>query len=200
MFFTKGHPGPFKMSFTERIKRKYNKKTGDTITRKLTKSELLIKLNKHSQMDIRRFYSYIELEELEKTSKIPTEVKEVEIIPGWMNSYKGMLQVLYERCMINIDKLSSYSDKGLTINKNIDGNVKDKYQEYILQDNMKSCTDFSQEKSSMQVLFDKLSTLHENKISLLTSPKYHCEISGLGIEYAWGLSKTSFRRMPLTKK
>jgi hypothetical protein len=33
--------------------------------------------------------------------------------------------------------------------------------------------------------------------SLMFTPKYHCEMAGEGIEYAWGLIKRKFRALPL---
>ena len=38
------------------------------------------------------------------------------------------------------------------------------------------------------------------QIHLLTSPKYHCELAGEGIEYSWGLSKKKYRNIPLEEK
>ena len=56
------------------------------------------------------------------------------------------------------------------------------------------------EKSAMAHLFDQLSTKGECKMILLVSPKYHCEIAGEGIEYAWGLFKRWYRSISLENK
>jgi hypothetical protein len=32
------------------------------------------------------------------------------------------------------------------------------------------------------------------------TPKYHCEIAGVGIEYAWAASKSHYRRIPFEEK
>jgi hypothetical protein len=37
-------------------------------------------------------------------------------------------------------------------------------------------------------------------ISILFTPKYHCELAGEGIEYCWGATKQIFRKLPLKKK
>ncbi len=46
----------------------------------------------------------------------------------------------------------------------------------------------------MQKLVEDLSSLHNRQIELLITPKYHCELAGEGIEYAWGLFKKYFRQ------
>ena len=37
-------------------------------------------------------------------------------------------------------------------------------------------------------------------VELERSPKYHPEIAGEGIEYAWALTKMNYRRMTITEK
>ena len=52
----------------------------------------------------------------------------------------------------------------------------------------------------MEVLLSELSRKGELDIQLLTSPKYHCELAGEGVEYAWGLSKRFYRSIEIGKK
>ena len=52
----------------------------------------------------------------------------------------------------------------------------------------------------MEELLDELSTLQDQKVVLHTSPKYHCEIAGEGIELCWGLMKKIYRSIPLEDK
>ena len=66
------------------------------------------------------------------------------------------------------------------------GEIKQEYKRYVLRTLMSSCKDFVEEKSAMEVLLEKLSSKGPNQVSLLVSPKYHDEIAGEGIEYAWG--------------
>ena len=35
---------------------------------------------------------------------------------------------------------------------------------------------------------------------MLTSPKYHCEVAGEGIEFVWGMMKRRFRSIPFKEK
>ena len=65
---------------------------------------------------------------------------------------------------------------------------------------MKNCTDIKEQRSAMEELLDELSTLQDQKLVLLTSPKYHCKIAGEGIELCWGLMKKIYRSIPLEDK
>ena len=38
------------------------------------------------------------------------------------------------------------------------------------------------------------------KVELLTSPKYHCELAGEGVEYTWGMMKKYYRSLLLEMK
>ena len=37
-------------------------------------------------------------------------------------------------------------------------------------------------------------------MQLLTSPKYHCELAGEGVEYCWGLAKRFYRSVGIEEK
>ena len=81
-----------------------------------------------------------------------------------------------------------------------DGNVKSEFQHYVLNDLMKNCEDFMNQKNAMEELCDKLSAIGEPSIKILTSPKYHCEIAGEGIELNWGYMKKGYCNIPLEEK
>ena len=40
----------------------------------------------------------------------------------------------------------------------------------------------------------------DSEIRLLTSPKYHCELAGEGVEYVWGLAKRFYRSVEIGEK
>lgn len=46
-------------------------------------------------------------------------------------------------------------------------------------------------------MFDSLSTIGEQSIKILTSPKYYLAISGEGIELNLGYMKKGYRNIPL---
>ena len=54
----------------------------------------------------------------------------------------------------------------------------------------------------MEVLLQDLSSKSHNnqKIELLVSPKYHCELAGEGVEYVWAVMKKYYRCKPLEEK
>ena len=52
----------------------------------------------------------------------------------------------------------------------------------------------------MEVLFEELSSKSHCNIHLLTSPKYHCELAGEGVEYVWGLFKRHYRSIAFEEK
>ena len=64
---------------------------------------------------------------------------------------------------------------------------------------LSECIDFKSEKSDLEHLASELSN-NTNKSSILFTPKFHCELAGEGIEYAWGAAKRIYRRQPLSAK
>ena len=65
---------------------------------------------------------------------------------------------------------------------------------------MAKCDDFKNQKNAMEELCDTLSAAGEQSITILTSPKYHCEIAGEGIELNWGFMKKGYRNIPFEEK
>ena len=67
---------------------------------------------------------------------------------------------------------------------------------------MGQCTDFTNETTAMQNILREISapTPKSPTISMLITPKYHCEIAGEGIEYNWGIAKIFYRNIPLVEK
>ena len=53
---------------------------------------------------------------------------------------------------------------------------------------LKNCSDFKNEQTQLQYILTLLG------VDLRLTPKYHPEIAGIGIEYAWGYAKLRFRR------
>jgi hypothetical protein len=51
----------------------------------------------------------------------------------------------------------------------------------------------------MEELASQLST-DTSTVTIIYTPKYHCEIACEGIEYSWGLSKKYYRNLPLVRK
>ena len=110
------------------------------------------------------------------------------------------MQVLYERGFIDKGKLNEYSKNGKKRHKDNDGNIMDKYKQYVLTHLMQNCDDFKNQKNAVEELCEELSHIGDPSITILTSPKYHCEIAGEGIELNWGYSKKCYRNIPYHEK
>ena len=98
-----------------------------------------------------------------------------------------MLQILWERGWINVNKLNEYKlvvqdDAGFVV------------PEYSVSVLMGRCTDFANEKSQLEFVCESLG------MEALITTKYHAEYAGEGIEYSWGASKAVYRRYPLASK
>ena len=55
-------------------------------------------------------------------------------------------------------------------------------------------------KKDLEVLCDEISADLPFTVSILFTPKFHCELAGEGIEYAWGAAKRMYRRQPIQMK
>ena len=108
--------------------------------------------------------------------------------------------MLYERGFIDVDHLNEYSKNGKKEHIGDDGNILDNCKKYVLTDIMAECDDFKNQKNAMEELCENLSNIAEQSIHILTSPKYHCEIAGEGIELNWGYLKKCYRNIPLQSK
>lgn len=59
---------------------------------------------------------------------------------------------------------------------------------------MLTCLDFAKESTALESVGIELG------VKVIITPKFHAEIAGEGIEYAWGISKGVYRRKPLAEK
>ena len=123
-----------------------------------------------------------------EASGVATTYEEETVVEGWLGKPKGLKQVLWERGLIDAEKLSSYSKDGP---KDEEGHRDTTYSFAVL---MESCLDFLQERTSLQKLGEALGVMIEH------TPKYHAEMAGEGVEYDWGCGKQRYRRQPLAQK
>ena len=116
---------------------------------------------------------------------------------SWCNGPKGLQQILLERGIIDISEVldGKYSLKGKKLPPTFPGEHEPNFDlSTSLLHLMAECSDFKAEKSILQYIGDEYS------VKVIFSPKYHCELAGEGIEYAWGFAKCLYRRIPLIKK
>ena len=111
--FPKSYKGPFYLKHPS--KNKYSKETGKFVKETKTKSELLEELNQKHNISTQKYLSLEDVQTLCKQNKVNLIRTRKEKIPGWCGSPKGLLQVLFERGIINqrhaSRKLSSLSNK-----------------------------------------------------------------------------------------
>jgi len=200
MVFLVDDDGPFYLSAAEKCRYKFDRLTGKSKMREKSKKRLIEELKIQKKICVRRYYKRDEINEIATVNGIRLTYEEPEIVKGWVGRPKGMLQVLWERGWIDCSKLEEYSANGKKNKKDESGKVRPEFQQYVLRTLMKSCLDFSEEQSAMEVLLSELSRRGELDVQLLTSPKYHCELAGEGVEYCWGLSKRFYRSLSLEKK
>jgi len=205
MMFLDMDDGPFYLSNAEQQAQKNAYMTGRKKPRKRRKAELIQMLNEKNISTLGTYKSAQEIQRLAIENGIELEEEIDETTQGWLNQPKGLLQVLWERGWINPDvPLSDYikdkreswlDDKGQLLPA-----FKDDFQKFSLTYLLSECPDFKHEKSALEQLATDLSSLGELRIEILLSPKYHCELAGEGIEYAWGLSKKIYRKIPYAEK
>jgi hypothetical protein len=188
MIFEEGDIGPFWMTEQQRIESKYDIGTGVKKKRELTIAELREKL---LQVGYTASGRKKDLQQAAQARGIHTFEEIDQVKEGWLNKPKGLLQVCWERGLINPSIPNV--DKAYTINgrKNSLG----------IQDNslslkylLGSCLDFEEEETMLQSMGRSLGVLIDR------TPKCHPELAGEGIEYSWGCAKNFYRRLPLDEK
>jgi len=172
--------GPWWMNEIEKRKRRRDRKVHDeTIERIKTKQELLSELlASHGnilQSNDPSKWTLTDLQKVCKKTKPPINLThtQTKVSKGWQGKPKGLLQVLWERGFIDSSKLSEYKLHAFDVDKKI-------IPKYSLLSLMSSCTDFKEEVSQLEHIANKLG------VTVLTTTKFHAEIAGEGIEYAWG--------------
>ena len=219
MVYTDADPGPFAykgvpLTEEQRQRMKFDHPTNQTKKHKLSKKELIGELIRHdiqqgAQHGDRALQAYHsksldQLQAISTARQLPTEVDRVVMEQGWLGQPKGLFQVLGERGFIDTTKLQEYrkdmSKTWLDGSGQVREDKMEEYKKYSLTYLMGSCEDFKNERSALEQLAADLSQRYSRNLEILVTPKYHCELAGEGIEYAWGLGKRYFRRLTRNKK
>jgi hypothetical protein len=194
MHFVEGNNGPFWMTLAQQAKTKHDRHLGTAKTRNKTKIELLLKDLRQSGHDtMKQRYLKAGLLALYGQRNILVTVKECQVKEGCLEKPKGMLQILWERGLIDSTKVVSgrsmrYSKDGKKEDFGEDGKVKDDNLQYVLTYLLSRCKDFKEEMCDLEYLAKELGG-RDATITILFTPKYHCELAGEGIEYCWGATK-----------
>ena len=191
--FESDDKGPFWMTDEQKLAAKNDIVLSERITKNRTKTELLIELRKIGiDTTVKRFLKS-ELIVLAIENNVPISISENVVIKGWVNAPKGMLQILWERGFIDDTQVKSsrssrYSKDGRKDDVDASGKLTEEGENYSLNALLMKCTDFRTEVTDLEHLAREISTVHQ-LISILFTPKFHCELAGEGIEYSWGASK-----------
>ena len=97
------------------------------------------------------------------------------------------MQVQWERGWIDVNQLENYRLDAVNANG-------DRDEEFSLVALMSSCLDFASELSELETMAKKMGA------TVMTTTKYHAEYAGEGIEYAWGVMKSYYRKIKLEDK
>ena len=193
MTFVEGDIGPFYLTPEEREANKHDRVIDVLETKKYTKNQLKQKIKDLTGVDVTGTLK--DIQERAQVHSIPIEYQANKIKKGWLGSSKGMLQILFERGILDTNgKTNNEIDKFYTVLGKQDENG-NRIEGTSLRFLLSSLPDFKNEMTLLQYRAEQLG------VEIDCSPKYHPEIAGEGIEYVWGFSKGTYRRMPLgTKK
>ncbi len=186
--WVEGDTGPFYLSDGEKEKQRFDwfESSGAIVDK--TKQELSDELNENqiNKIDPKKF-KLAELQDLATLKGIEFTKRKETKRPGWVGAPKGLLQVLWERGWIEeklYKKYHLYTTDAY--NNPID--------ELSLIPLMSSCLDFAEEITELQAKAQQM------EVQCLLTPKYHCELAGEGIEFAWGVAKARYRAASMEEK
>jgi hypothetical protein len=179
MNFAEGDIGPYYYSEAEReLRRSDFHPEGQYKNHKLTKKELADALiealdSPPENLDKK---SLVHLRLLAQRHGIAPEITIPKIKEGWMGKPKGLLQICYERGLI-------------------DGSLhKSAYSKAQLQEILLDCDDFKNEISLLEWVGK------ERGIEIIFSAKAYPDDAGFGIEYNWAVAKNKLSAMPLSER
>jgi hypothetical protein len=119
---------------------------------------------------------------------ISSKVTMAKVVEGWQGKAKGLMQILWERGLIDDRNLEKYTMNG----------QQDVVRVLILDTSMiylmGNCEDFEEDESLLQA------NGHEMGVLVDRMPKCHCELAGEGIEYTWDCSKKYYQSLNLQDK
>ena len=162
-----------------------------------TRDELLIALKEH--LDPRKHYSFKVLKALAVEKEVPVKKTVDKIVEGWAGKPMGLYHELWLLGHIpEVDgkipkpRTSRFTKNGKKGDRDADGNLTEEGKKYCLLYLRSQCSDFKNEKSAIECILYQISQNKQSWYTCRFSPKYHYEIAGEGIEYAWELIKRMF--------
>ncbi|KAI2497782.1 hypothetical protein MHU86_16724 [Fragilaria crotonensis] len=191
MIFKSDDAGPWYLSSEQREAQRNDRATGRS--RRVERSKkLLTKALTEAGVELpqQRNFTRRELQEFAKRHNVDVFEEKQQIITGWQGQPRGLLQVLWERGLIDEASLEKY-----TLDGRKDAITGDIDLQFSLRHVMAECTaDFKDEETALQYLGTQLG------VRVQLTPKFHAELAGEGIEYSWAHSKSWYRRVPVSQK
>jgi hypothetical protein len=186
--FQESDDGPFWLSEEEKLSQKFDRIVGGERQVDKTKADLARELSQ-GQIHVidPRKYKLVRLQEMARERNIDLKRNETSKKEGWVGKQKGLLQVLWERGWIDESNLHEYQ----VLRKDDEGEVIDDFSLDVL---MASCLDFADEITEMEARGETMG------IRVVSTTKFHAELAGEGIEYAWACAKGWYRAQPLNSK
>lgn len=181
MVFTADDEGPFWMSEIERHENHLDRK--ETLIRKNTKSESRIEeLPTKGLTNTNGTYNSIKVI-CEQNHISLTEMID-KVLQGWKDKPKGMLQVAWERGLMDENNIGQY-----TVSRQKD-EMGILLPHTSLKMSLGKCQDVAEEKT---LFCNQKGPNLESKLMA----KYHCKLAGNCIEYSRGCAKNLYRLQPL---
>jgi len=110
-----------------------------------------------------------ELHILASNHRVAINIEEDEIIQGWMNKPKGLLQILWEQgWILPSENLNKYVNKNwLDAHGKVLPEFENDANKFILTNLLSSCSNFKDKKSAIQKIAEDLYQHHQCDIELL---------------------------------
>ena len=182
--------GPWYLSSQEQERQRHSRPTGKRKRIKRSKKMLVDALVAAGIiLQQQRNHTKKELQDFARNNGVDLFEDKELVVPGWEGQPKGLMQVLWERGLIDTASLAQYTVDG---KKNlITGDIN---LHSSLRHILANCKDFQEEETALEHLGTQLG------VTVKLTPKFHAELAGEGVEYSWAHSKSFYRRLPLSQK
>jgi len=189
MFFQSTDEGPFYFSDREKEFRRFDQNMNGITSRPKNMKQLKKELRDAGVPLPLYGMRQADLHALAQTHGLSLRIDKQKVLPGWEGKAKGILQILWERGLIDELNYKSFTLGG---QKNPVTGLIDESTSFRAI--LANCADFQNELSALQALGKDIGVVVDS------TPKYHPELAGEGIEYSWGHAKGVYRRTPLAQK
>jgi hypothetical protein len=136
-----------------------------------------------------RNHTMKELQEFARNKSVDLFEDRELVAQGWEGQLKGLMQVLWERGLIDTSSLEKNTLDGRKNPRTGDVSLRSSLRHILA-----NCNDFKDEETALEYLGTQLD------VTVKLTPKFHAELAGEGIEYSWAHSKSFYQHLPLLQK